>query len=226
MMSFFTALSRVFPITLSLLLMLGLAAPVFATPASATYELTFEGTWSSETHPTDFPSDAHFSKLVGATHDATASLWNVGELASPGIQNIAEGANKTPLDQEVATLIDQGSACEYLVAPDNIAESPGITEFTFTVTQKCPLLSLVSMIAPSPDWFIGVSGVEFYDGNAWVQHLVLPVLPYDAGSDLGTTFKAANSPATLPEPISLLTIDPFLLDGEILPLGRFIFTKL
>ena len=34
----------------------------------AVYRVTFEADWSSQTHPVDFPSSAHFSPLVGMTH--------------------------------------------------------------------------------------------------------------------------------------------------------------
>jgi hypothetical protein len=47
---------------------------------SATYGVTFESTWSETTHPTDFPQFdlAHFSPLVGATHNADAVFWADG----------------------------------------------------------------------------------------------------------------------------------------------------
>ena len=39
----------------------------------AKYEVTFEGLWSQETHPKDFPSSKwllHFSDIIGASHSA------------------------------------------------------------------------------------------------------------------------------------------------------------
>ena len=59
--------------------------------SSATYQVTFEATWSAATHPTDFPQDglAHFSALVGATHNADVVFWASESAAS-------EASNRWP----------------------------------------------------------------------------------------------------------------------------------
>ncbi len=39
----------------------------------AKYEVIFEGLWSKQTHPNDFPSSSwllHFSDVIGASHSA------------------------------------------------------------------------------------------------------------------------------------------------------------
>jgi len=56
----------------------------------ASYTVTFTSTWSASTHPVDFPTSAHFSGLIGATHSNRVVFWRTGELASPGIQAMAE----------------------------------------------------------------------------------------------------------------------------------------
>jgi hypothetical protein len=43
-------------------------APVEKPAGPAQYQLTFEATWSKETHPQDFPSNPHFSPIIGASH--------------------------------------------------------------------------------------------------------------------------------------------------------------
>src|SRR5690606_2594793 len=73
---------------------------------SATYTLTFQSVWSAQTHPEGFPSNPHFSGLIGATHRATVSFWDPESLASPGIQAMAELGRKSPLDEEVQAAID------------------------------------------------------------------------------------------------------------------------
>ena len=45
------------------------------------YTVEFESTWSANTHPTDFPSNPHFSGLVGGTHDNSVTFWETGQLA-------------------------------------------------------------------------------------------------------------------------------------------------
>lgn len=64
---------------------------VAATADVATYRLTIDNTWSEETHPGRIaPDDAHFSWLGGGTHSDRVSFWDVAELASLGMVEMAE----------------------------------------------------------------------------------------------------------------------------------------
>ncbi len=56
----------------------------------AVYSLDFISNWSATTHPIDYPSAAHWSSLVGATHNSNVSFWKIGELASEGVEKVAE----------------------------------------------------------------------------------------------------------------------------------------
>lgn len=51
------------------------------------------------------------------------------------------------------------------------------------------LLSLVSMIYPSPDWFVGVSGLELCEKECkWSEGFEVELYPWDAGTDSGVTY--------------------------------------
>lgn len=42
---------------------------------------------------------------------------------------------------------------------------------------------------PSPDWIVGVSGLELCLSNcSWMEHRELNLYPYDAGTDSGITY--------------------------------------
>ena len=57
----------------------------------AKYNLDFVATWSSKTHPgTGFPTNGHFSPVIGASHNSSYNMWAPGVLASPGVQSVAE----------------------------------------------------------------------------------------------------------------------------------------
>lgn len=61
------------------------------------------------------------------------------------------------------------------------------------------LVSLVSMIYPSPDWFVGVSGLELCLPNgSWVEQKILNLYPVDAGTDAGPTYISPDQP-TIPK---------------------------
>jgi hypothetical protein len=200
--------------------------PPTSTPAPvARYRLTFDAAWSADTHPTDFPRGAHWSGLIGATHGPAASLWDEGALASPGIKSMAETGSKRPLDREVGDLIDAGAACT-LISGSGIGRSPDTVEVAFSADLSCPLVSVVTMIAPSPDWFVGVSGRNLMEDGQWRDEVVVELLPWDAGTDSGPSYASSNAPTSPVEPISSIEVEPLLIDGMVPALGTFTFTRL
>lgn len=193
---------------------------------NATYQVEFESTWSSATHPDQFPSSsAHLSGLIGATHQSNFKLWENGMLATPGIKSMAETGSKSPLNNEIDTAINNGNA-EFLLSGDGINPSPGTALLTFDVTQKYAFVSLVSMIAPSPDWFIGVSGVSLIKKGQWIDELIIPLHAYDAGTDNGVTYLSPNNKTEPQGDISRLEESPFTVNEENPTLGRFIFRRI
>lgn len=190
----------------------------------ASYVLTFKSTWSAATHPEDFPSSPHFSGLVGATHSGDVSFWQMGELASPGIKSMAETGSKSPLDDEIEAAITAKTA-ETKLSGGGIGTSPGTVTLEVEVSPEYPEVTLVSMIAPSPDWFVGVSGLALCEEGQWLGSKEIALLPYDAGTDSGASYAAPNSPTNPPEVISALG-SPFAVDGEVVSLGTFRFEKM
>jgi hypothetical protein len=56
----------------------------------ATYKVTFEFNWNEQDYPNDYPSNAHFSKLIGWSHTPLNNFFKIGTIASTGIKNMAE----------------------------------------------------------------------------------------------------------------------------------------
>lgn len=168
---------------------------------TADYEVIFEATWSSETHPVQFPQSPHFSPPVGGTHNSDVVFWEPGGIASFGIELMAETGNTSGLTSEVNAEIIAGFADQSFVA--NGINSPGTTSLNITVDQRFSELTLVSMLAPSPDWFVGVHGLSLFDQGWWVPEIVVTLFTYDAGTDDGTTYESTNADSSPPQPISL-----------------------
>lgn len=206
------------------------AGPTIHTPnpltghsvSTATYRVTFESSWSADTHPQDFPSNPHFSGLIGATHNATVSFWEPGVLASAGIESMAETGSKLLLTSEVNSAIFAGNA-ELVLSGGGIGLSPGSVALEFDVSEQFPLVTLVSMLAPSPDWFVGASSLDLFDGGVWIQRVEIPLLVYDAGTDSGPSYTSPNADTDPAELISELTSAPFDLDQQV---GTFVFDLL
>jgi len=201
--------------------------PTGVTPpadTTATYKVTFRGTWSAATHPVSFPLGAHFSGLIGATHSSGVAFWQAGQLASPGIQAMAELGSKTPLHDEIAAAIAAGTS-QYELSGNGIGPSPGEVTLDFDIAASHPLVTLVSMVAPSPDWFVGVAGLSLHADGAWVDSLTVELRGWDAGTDDGTTYGALNAPSTPHVPIAALGGALFEVNGEIPTLGSFTFVR-
>ncbi len=189
---------------------------------TATYRVTFTATWSADTHPQDFPPNPHFSGLIGATHNSAVVFWAPGELASLGIKNMAELGNKSALTSEVRQAMDAGTADQVLDG-GSIGSSPGSRRMTFEIKPEYPLVTLTSMIAPSPDWFVGVRGLALLENRNWVDSLTIDLFVYDAGTDSGPTFTSPNQPTNPPELIARIETGPFLVAGSVRAVGTFTF---
>jgi hypothetical protein len=172
-------------------------------PASATYGVTFRATWDAASHGSSppFPSGAHFSRVVGATHVEELSFWSSGGIATGGIESMAETGAVTAFCNEVQAEVDGGRAGGCIRGQEASFRSPGTVTLAFDVDEGSPFLTLVSMIAPSPDWFVGVDGIALQQGGCWTPRIETDLVGYDAGTDSGTTFTARDADVTPHQPI-------------------------
>lgn len=183
--------------------------------ATARYDIVFEALWSQTTHPHPngagaFPGNAHWSPVVGSLHKGALELWKAGSQASAGVEEMAETGGTTLFNGEIDAAIAANTANTRLNGPGLL--SPAVITLTdVLVDGNFPYLTLVSMVAPSPDWFAGVSGLALRDGQGqWKQQIVVDLYPYDAGTEDGSGYSTSN-PDTLPhQPIqSIAGISPF-----------------
>jgi len=182
---------------------------------NALYTLTFDSNWSQETHPYmggDLPSNAHWSPLVGVLHTSDIQFFAFNELASQGVQNIAELGVADVFSEEVDQAIQAGMAQQYLELGALANSSLGTLETTsIEVSADYPLISVLSMIAPSPDWMIAIHDIALLDGNGdFIEEIVIPLFPYDAGTDSGIEYASPNEVTDPPTGITRLqSIFPF-----------------
>ena len=195
-----------------------------APPVTATYTVTFRAAWSQATHPSDFPSDAHFSSLTGAVHNSSVSFWAPGRLASEGIREMAERGSRSRLEEEVRAAIAAGTASGVL-AGNALDRTPGVVSLSFEMTRSYPLVTLVTMIAPSPDWFVGVRDVSLMQNGNWVDTLTIGLDPYDAGTDSGTTYRSPDRETSPRQPVQRIVGEPFAVNGAVASMGTFTFQR-
>ena len=198
---------------------------------TATYEVTFEATWSAESHPKDFPPfNAHWSGVVGGSHNGKYILWRPGQLASPGVKAVAEFGSQRTVEREMQ---QAGDNVLQIVKWFGLGAGAGKREGTIQVNTCHRLVSLITMIAPSPDWFVGVRDLNLCDGTSWCDSVSVDLFPYDAGTDSGLKFQSRNSRTVPPEPIHRLTEsnpnDPrssfYGYDPTVPKMGTFTFKR-
>jgi len=194
------------------------------TAATARYSVTFESSWRAETHPTDFPRDAHYSRLIGGTHSSRVRFWAAAGTASAGIEAMAEQGRTSPLDAEVQSAIVAGTAYS-LIQGGAIARSPGTATAEFEIARDPPLVSLVTMVAPSPDWFVGVDSLSLVEGGDWAAEKTVVLYPWDAGTDSGPSYASPDLDTQPRQQIQALQGYPVAASGVVAPFGSFSFRR-
>jgi hypothetical protein len=171
------------------------ATPAFADDG-ATYEVTVTGLWTAERFPLDYPkagvlSAPHFSGVIGASHNGQYALFQPGMLPTPGLERLSEEGKHSPLDKEIQDAIAAGRAAA-LFETGPIKDFAQSVKGTVRVNLANPQVSAVAMIAPSPDWFAGVADVSLVEGGKFVAEKSADLFAWDAGSDDGLTYTAAD----------------------------------
>ncbi len=163
---------------------------------SATYTVTFEGNWNTDSTPDGVVRGAHFTTLIGAVHSDDVTFWTPGEMATSGVESVAETGSTGTFEGEIRNA-EQGTVKS--VVRQGGTSATGTSTFKIEFSRTHPLLTLLSMIGPSPDWFVGVSGLSLLDeSNEWSGSHTVDLFPYDAGTEDGEGFSLSN-PATVPQ---------------------------
>lgn len=200
------------------------------------YQVEVVITWD-ETSPAFPDQAAHFSWFGGGTHNSNFKIWEEGQLASPGVDMMSVNGVTTLVGEEFDVGVMQGDADfaiqeQQWFCPDAINHpNCGVLTFDIMVNKNFPLISLVSMLGPSPDWFIGTESLSLINNDgAFRSQIIHELYPYDAGilSDNSVLLDDCcdREPLSVPQqPIHLITTE----SGETIgpaSLGQLIFTAM
>jgi len=156
--------------TLLCTLPLALSTAVSTTVSTAVSAQTLDVTITNLTH------GLHFTPLYVNAHGSDDHLFEVGQSASAAIQAMAEGGAITDLSTGKPTGSEEVlNPAEGLLAPTAVAT---ITDFD---TMDNTHLSLVAMILPTNDGFVGLDGWEIpQEAGTYTVYLNA----YDAGTEV------------------------------------------
>ena len=171
--------------------------PTIEVRSEASYSVTFQGAWTTDVTPGGLPSGAHFTRLIGGVHNAGVTFLREGGRATAGVEFMAELGGTSTLANEVRAA--EPDALAVLLGSGNIRPTGSSTIDSLTLTTDHSRVTLLTMIAPSPDWFVGVSGLSLLDAQGeWRASLTVNLYPWDAGTEEGAEFSLSN-PATSPQ---------------------------
>ena len=202
------------------------SSSLFSQNTTATYRLTFDAAWSRTTHPYQFPFDARWSPVVGLTHNMNAALFEPGDLATQGIVNMSQTGSRDPLNDEIQAIINGGGGQYLINAQTRVNPSPDTVSTVFEISSSHPYVSLASMIAPSPDWFVALRNLNLLENGEWVESKIVQFHPYDSGSDNGLTFASPNNDTQPRTGIEMITDGPLFANGQMASLGTWRFERI
>lgn len=172
------------------LLTLFCAKSVAVNTFAAKYHIEFTSFFcdlqSNNNYPANCPVNPHTSPVFGGAHNDAFQLWRIGGFATDGLKQLAETGASTMISEEWLAHVNNGDALPGNSAPG--ISGVGKVTFDVTVDRDHSLFSFASMLAPSPDWFVGLDSLELWDNtkNCWKQDVSLDLDAIDAGTDGGS----------------------------------------
>ncbi|KAH8384613.1 hypothetical protein KR093_002648, partial [Drosophila rubida] len=206
----------------------------------AKYEIILERKWARNTHAKDFPREAWRTRIgdvIGASHSYSYRYWAYGGRASMGMREMAEHGATRSLEQEIRENTQNGEVRTIIKAPgigyrQNVY---GTTLANARVDPQHHQLSLAAKVDPSPDWILGVAGLELCLSNCtWLERKVLNLYPWDIGTDSGPSYMSPDQPQVPPDVIRRITStypsdyrSPFFDDtgAQMKPLATLYITR-
>ena len=196
------------------------------TLSEANYQITVTGKWQMPQF--GVPPNVHFTYFAGMVHNSTSSLWMPGQNSSLGIKNVAENGGLTQIIHEVDSILALNNSISHIAFPPPSAI--GMVTSNIHCNSNFSYVSFASMIAPSPDWFIGVHDLNLYNNKVWQTDTLINLYVYDAGTKEGDAFSMTGA-ATIPQQTIILQTPAkatVLANGNssLPPIATVRFTKL
>ena len=189
--------------------------PVAPFPSEVSYFLRFTGYWTDRDTPEGVPSGAGFSPLIGAVHNAAAVFLRSGGRASPGVEEMAETGNQSTLIDDFREEFDAGNVSLVIKGNRQIVHISSAAFDAIPMSTDHPLVTLVTRLTPSHDWFTGVSGLSLLDASGrWRRTHGVDIFPWDAGTEQGNDFSSSPDDETIPQGLitSISGVGPFTTD--------------
>lgn len=155
-----------------------------------TFSVEVQGKWMEKTHPTDYPADAKFGKVVGISHKKDNLLFQKGNKAPSWMNSYFESQDTGSFITYYNDYKD-GNRVDAIIVRDGFSADK-TQSFEFKTDGRHNKFSFLMQLSPSPDWFISVNNVNLNPlaAGGYISFLVFPM---DAGLFSGTTYTERGS---------------------------------
>lgn len=192
---------------------------------TAHYNVVFESNFCNLNNYSNCPSNPHMSSIFGGSHNYEYNIFTVNGIATDGLKSLAETGGVSTISAEWDQNIYQNNVLDNVLGR-GISSTGGSTTFQVEVKMSFNIVSFVSMIAPSPDWFVGVDSLPLlnYSSGEWHTLLKVELYALDAGTDAGTDYTSQNSEVNPRIPVSVLNYPPLTDSG--VPVATLTFRRI
>lgn len=158
---------------------------------SAKYKITFYNLLTPSRFGSSIPSmGLIFSPLAGASHSGRISVMTVRGFASRAVEEIAEKGDNSRLVRIATRLKKKKLGVKDLAAASGPTMPGKSTTLELEVDCKNSFVTVLGMIAPSPDWIVQISNRNLYSSRLrrFIPYTAGFLIAYDAGTDSGRDF--------------------------------------
>ncbi|PXF44853.1 Spondin-1 [Gracilariopsis chorda] len=154
----------------------------------AVYRVTFTNLLTAENFGDLIPPNGLvFSPLAGASHSNRFSFFTIRGFASPQVEQIAETGQNGRFVTQAKNMQRTGKV--FTVAAADGPSLPGTdTSLFFAVDCARPFITMLGMIAPSPDWIVQINNRNMFRNGMFIPRENGTLIAYDTGTDDGREF--------------------------------------
>lgn len=157
----------------------------------AMYDVTFYNNLTPRRFGSKIPQEGLvYSPLAAVSHSNRISLFTVRGFANSPVATLAKtGVNADYI--KLATKIRKFTGKVYSVVDAGAPTMPGrSTTLRVSVDCKRPSVTVIGMIAPSPDWIVQINNLILFDTTSgeFVDRVSGRLIAYDTGVDSGNQF--------------------------------------
>lgn len=162
----------------------------FFSGASANYSLNFETNFTQDLFPIDYPDNPSFGTIVVITHAPDLSVFQIGQMASDGLQAYAEDGDVDALASFISAEVGLENEGSFSIATTPAVGPESSVNINVTLSPTRTRVTFLAKINPSPDWFVGFNSFDIIDGTDLVDEETFTLQPLDAGTAGGDTYEA------------------------------------